>query len=83
VGPLVEGNILLILATKAQMIFQTISVCGRYECQKKLHIAFNAVTDSKIEIAAVREGLYSNWIHVLCLEKRDLNSGVCSAQKLY
>jgi hypothetical protein len=32
------------------------TVCGRYQCQKKLHNTINEVTYSKIKIPAVREG---------------------------
>jgi hypothetical protein len=39
------------------LIFQTISVCVRYQCQIKLHIAFNEVPYTKIQIAALREGV--------------------------
>ena len=45
------------------LIFQTISVCGRYQCQIKLHIAFNEVPYTKIQTAAVREGVNRNCSH--------------------
>jgi hypothetical protein len=77
-GPLLDWNIFLSPPTRKHLIFQTISVCGRYRCQKKLHIAFNEVTCTKIQIAAVREGVNRNYSPAFCLEKRDLNSGVCS-----
>jgi hypothetical protein len=60
------------------LIFQKISVCGRYQCQKKLHIAFNEVTHTKIQIPALRKGVNRHYSRAFCLEKRDLNSGVCS-----
>jgi len=41
VGRLEERNILLNFSTKKHLISNIISVCGRYQCQKKLHTAFN------------------------------------------
>ena len=49
----------------------------RYQCQEKLHIAYSEVTCTKIQIAAVREGVNSNCSGAFCLEKRDLKSGEC------
>jgi hypothetical protein len=43
-GPLVDRNISLSCLDRKHLIFQKISVCGRYQCQKKLHTAFNEVT---------------------------------------
>ena len=45
---------------------------------KEHNIAFNLVTYSKIQIAAVRKGVNCNYGRAFCWEKRDLNSGVCS-----
>jgi hypothetical protein len=45
---------------------------------KELHIAFNDVTCTKLQIAAVRERVNRNYSRAISLEKRDLNSGVCS-----
>jgi hypothetical protein len=60
------------------LIFQTISDFGRYQCQKKLHIASNEVTYTKIQIAAVREKVNRDCSSAFCWEKSELNSGVCS-----
>jgi hypothetical protein len=41
VGPFVGRNNFLSPPIRKNLIFQTISDCGRYNCQKKLHIALN------------------------------------------
>jgi len=55
-------------------------VLGNYDNYEitKLHIAFNKVTYNKIQIPAVRKGVSRKYSHAFCLEKRDLNSGVCN-----
>jgi len=45
---------------------------------KETHIAFSEVAYNKLQIPAVWERANRNYSRVCCLEKRDLNSGVCS-----
>jgi hypothetical protein len=78
VWTIVERNILLSPPTGKPVISKYMTVCGRYQCQKKLHITFNEVPYTKIQIPTVRERAYRIYRHALCLEKRDLNSGLCS-----
>ena len=78
VEQLVYWSIFLSSPSRKHLIFKKMAVCGRYQCQKKLHISFNEVIYTKIQIAAVMEGVKSNYSRAFCLVKRDLNSGVCS-----
>ena len=48
-------------SSKKNLIFQKISVCGRYHCQNKLHIAFSDVTCTKIQISSC-EGRSQLWL---------------------
>jgi hypothetical protein len=56
-GSHLDWNIFLISPSSKHLIFQMISVFGRYHSQTKLHNPFNEVTYIKIQTPAVREGV--------------------------